>query len=273
MHQDIVPRPEETASMPNLLLNNHAALHYEWLRPAAGDAAKRPVLVFLHEGLGSCRMWRQFPQQLVDAVGCDGLMYDRQGYGLSDALTSKRTVHYLHEYALNELPQVLQHLVAGRPYIVIGHSDGGSIGLLHAAAQPDGLLGLVTLGVHVYVEPETLAGIRAARKAWDAGKLVGLARYHGDKTEAVFLAWSDTWLAPTFAAWNIEYALPSVACPTLMLQGENDQYATIQHLHAIRDQVQQGTAMWLPECGHSPHLDRTEHMVQTIADWIRPLTV
>ena len=258
----------------NILLNNGARIHAEALQPAdASQAASRPVLVFLHEGLGSTRMWKGFPQALCDAAGCDGLLFDRQGHGQSDPQQQPRTIHYLHRYALEELPQVLAQAIPDRDYVTIGHSDGGSIGLLHAAEQPERLRGLITLAAHIYVEEVTLQGIREARVAWDAGKLSrGLARYHGaDRVETVFMAWNATWQLPAFAHWNLAYALPAVQVPTCVMQGAGDQYATVQHMHDIAAGIPGATDLLLPDCGHSPHLENPEAtqqaMLQVLQGW------
>ena len=256
----------------NFRLGNGARIHAEALQPAdASQAASRPVLVFLHEGLGSTRMWKGFPQALCDAAGCDGLLFDRQGHGQSDPQQQPRTIHYLHRYALEELPQVLAQAIPDRDYVTIGHSDGGSIGLLHAAERPARLRGLITLAAHIYVEDVTLQGIRDALDAWHAGKLRGLARYHGDRVEQVFMAWNATWLTPAFAHWNMAYALPAISVPTCVMQGAGDQYATVQHMHDIAAGIHAATDQLLPDCGHSPHLENPEAtlqaMQQVLQDW------
>lgn len=245
-------------------LPGYGRLHDEWI----DGPQQRPVLVFLHEGLGCAAMWKDFPQRLCALAGCPGLVYDRLGYGRSDPLSKQRSVHYLHEYALIELPPVLARLLPGRPYIVIGHSDGGSIALLHGAARPDGLLGVITEAAHVFVEDVTLAGIRSALAAWQTGKLRGLERYHGDKTAAIFHAWTDTWLAPAFAQWNIEGVLASIACPVLALQGEGDQYGTAAQLASIATRAPHARQHLLPDCGHTPHLENPGATLAAMAAFI-----
>ncbi|WP_373888184.1 alpha/beta fold hydrolase [Massilia sp. Root351] len=244
-------------------------LYYEWIAEDSGAAGK-PVLVFLHEGLGCTAMWKDFPARLCARTGCRGLMFDRRGYGQSVPLRTGRSVHYLHRYALEELPQMLA-LLDGRPYVVVGHSDGGSIALIHAADQPPGLLGVVTEAAHVFVEEVTLAGIREARAAYGAGKLRGLSRYHGDKTDQIFGAWADTWLRPAFSRWNIEYLLPSVACPVLALQGSGDQYGTEAQLRAIESQAPGARTAMLADCGHTPHLEQPEAVLAAISDFLQEL--
>lgn len=238
--------------------------------PAQAAPADNPVLVFLHEGLGCTAMWKDFPARLCALAGCEGLVYDRRGYGLSDPLQAGRNIHYLHQYALEELPQVLA-LLAGRPYVVIGHSDGGSIALLHAAAQPPGLRGAITEAAHVFVEDVTLAGIRAAQAAYAEGKLGGLARYHGGKTEQIFHAWSDTWLTPAFSRWNIEYLLASIACPLLALQGAGDQYGTPAQLDAIVHQAPRARRLLVPDCGHTPHQEQPQAVLAAMAEFLAGL--
>lgn len=233
-----------------------------------GGDPTRPVLVFLHEGLGSTTQWRDFPARVCAATGCAGLVYDRLGYGRSPALRHARTVHYLHHYAFDELPAVLARHVAGRDYLLVGHSDGGSIALIHAAEQPAGLRCIVTLAAHVIVEEVTLAGIRAARVAYAEGKLQGLARHHGDKTDTIFRAWADTWLQPAFARWDIRYLLPSIACPVLALQGSADQYGTVAQLDAIAAGAQQARVRMLEGCGHSPQQDQGALVTELIRAFV-----
>jgi pimeloyl-ACP methyl ester carboxylesterase len=255
--------------MAMLELAEGGQLYYEWIA-GGGEAAHRPVLVFVHEGLGCTAMWKDFPARLCALAGCDGLVYDRRGYGQSDALRGSRSVHYLHCYALEELPQVLA-LLEHRPYVLVGHSDGGSIALIHAADQPPGLLGVVTEAAHVFVEDVTLAGIRVAREAYDAGKLRGLSRYHGEKTDQIFGAWADTWLRPAFSRWNIEYLLPSIACPVLALQGSGDQYGTEAQLDAIEAQAPRARKSMLPGCGHTPHQEQPEAVLGAISEFLKEL--
>lgn len=232
--------------------------------------AEKPCLVFLHEGLGCTAMWKDFPRRLCEISGCPGLLYDRLGYGLSDALQHARATDYLHRYALDELPQVLAHaLPAQQPYILIGHSDGGSIALLHAAQQPASLLGIITEAAHVFVETVTLDGIRVAEQAYADGKLRGLSKYHGDKTEQIFKAWSDTWLTLDFANWNIEEELPSIVCPALILQGIDDQYGTRRQVDAIVEAVPAARMQLLEQCGHTPHQEQATAVLELMNAFIQ----
>jgi len=165
-------------TMGMLALESDYQIHYQ---RSDGDP-ERPCLVFLHEGLGCTAMWRKFPSLLCERTGCSGLRYDRLGYGKSSALQKPRTIHYMHEAALQELPRVLDHLLPNRPYVLVGHSDGGSIALILGAERPRLLKGIITEAAHVFVEPETISGIRAADDAFHGGKLSGLTDYHGERT-------------------------------------------------------------------------------------------
>jgi pimeloyl-ACP methyl ester carboxylesterase len=253
--------------MALLVLDEARQLYYEQI---AGDPRK-PVLVFLHEGLGCTAMWKDFPARLCARTGCAGLVYDREGYGQSSPLRRGRSIHYLHEYAMDELPRVLERLLDARPYIVIGHSDGGSIALIHAAGKPAGLLGVVTEAAHVFVEDVTLDGIRVAQQAWEAGKLRGLERYHGAKSAQIFGAWADTWLRPEFAYWNIEYLLAAIDCPLLALQGSGDQYGSEAQLDAIVARVARARKHVVQECGHTPHQEKPDVLLAAMDEFIEPL--
>jgi len=218
------------------------------------QAAGSPTLVFLHEGLGSIEQWRDFPRLLGAATDCRAVVYDRYGFGGSDPLQERRTVAYLEHEAHHSLPEVLAACGVDRP-ILIGHSDGGSIALLYAARFPGQPLGVITEAAHVFVEPITLTGIRAAVELFETSDLPErLARFHGERTDSMFRGWSDVWLSPEFARWNIEPCLGQITCPLLAIQGEDDQYGSIAQVQAIVGQVS-GRADFalIPGCGHVPH--------------------
>ena len=251
--------------MATLELGCNRHLYYELI---AGDR-HNPHLVFLHEGLGCTAMWRDFPRRLCEKTGCPGLVYDRPGYGRSSPSAVPRTINYLHHEALRDLPAVLERLLPGTPYFLVGHSDGGSIALIHASETPPRLRGIITEAAHVFVEDETLAGIRDATEAFAAGKLQGLFTHHGEKTEAVFRAWSDTWLSGFFRHWNIAYLLPSITCPVLAMQGAEDQYGTLAQVDAIAAKTPGAVKAMVEDCGHVPHRERTEVVLQLMAEFLK----
>ena len=231
-----------------------------------------PVLVFLHEGLGCIELWRDFPAALVEATGLDGLIYDRWGHGSSDALTVTRTPHYLHEEAFESLPEVLTQCGV-KDVVLIGHSDGGTIALLYGARYPKGIRGIITEAAHVFVEDVTLAGIRETVKTYETTDFKEkLARYHGQSTDTLFRAWADTWLAPEFRTWNVESYLPQVTCPVLVIQGNDDEYATKAQVDAISGQVcGPARPLLVPDCGHTPHREARNVVLQAMREFIETL--
>lgn len=224
------------------------------LDPPATSAGGAPTLVFLHEGLGSIGFWKDFPQRLCAETGLGGFVFDRLGHGGSDPAPGPRGVDYLDREAVDRLPAVLAAAGIEHP-ILIGHSDGGTIALLHAAAFPTVAMGIVTLAAHVFVEEVTLVGIRRAVAMYEReGLRERLARYHGERTEAVFRAWADTWLSPAFRSWNVEAVLPRIVAPVLVMQGRDDEYGSLAQVEAIAAGVGGPVERCiLEDCGHVPH--------------------
>jgi pimeloyl-ACP methyl ester carboxylesterase len=243
-------------------------LEYRFLRPEGALDAGHAALVFLHEGLGSVALWKDFPAQVVSATGAPALVYSRYGYGKSDRIAEARGVDYMHREALEVLPDLLDALSIRNP-VLIGHSDGASIALIHAGSGSRPVRGLVLMAPHVFVEDITVNSIAEAKVAFaNTGLPAKLARYHDD-AESTFRGWNDIWLHPDFRFWNIEEYLPGVNCPLLLIQGEDDQYGTSTQVTAIARQVNGPVeTLMLSNCAHSPHVDQMQATVQRIAHFL-----
>lgn len=242
-----------------------AGARLELLRIA--PAARGTPLVFLHEGLGSVAAWRDFPRALCERLGAPGLVYSRRGYGQSDPLAAPRGTDYLHHEALAVLPALRAALGIERPMLV-GHSDGGSIALLHAARFVDATAGLVVLAPHIFVEEVGLRSIRRARTAYAEGDLKQrLGRHHADPDSA-FFGWNDAWLDPAFASWNIEAEIASIRCPVLAVQGVDDEYGTMAQIRGIARAVRGTRLLELERCGHAPQRDQPEALLEAVRGFV-----
>jgi len=231
-------------------------------------APDRPTIVFLHEGLGSVALWRDFPAAVARRANANAVVYSRAGNGFSPVLGRSRQPSYMHDEALSVLPALLAELQIERP-ILIGHSDGGSIALIYAGAHPAEVRALVVLAPHVFVEDLSLRSIAAMRQTYETTDLPQrMARYHADAA-ATFYGWNDVWLAPEFRSWNIESSCEKIAAPLLAIQGTDDKYGTPAQLDAIAARTHgQTDCVLLARCGHAPHVDRREFVESLVADWL-----
>ena len=234
------------------------------IRPPTGG---EPELVFLHEGLGSVSHWWNFPNRVAQATGCSVTVYSRYGSGHSDLLEGSRRVRYMHEEGLLVLPDLLSQLGIENP-VLVGHSDGGSIAIIYAGAH-DRVRGLVLMAAHVFVEDLSVASIAEAKVAFETTDLaVKLARHHRDAAKT-FWGWNDIWLHPQFRGWNIEEYLPRISCPTLVIQGLEDQYGTMAQAEAIRRQSGGPVELLaLEDCRHSPQRDQPDAVVKAIVKFV-----
>ena len=231
---------------------------------------KGTPLIFLHDSLGCIRLWRDFPQQLAAHTGQPVYLYDRQGYGQSQAFsTDYRDLEYMHREADTLI--AFMDACALDKAVLFGHSDGGSIALLAAARYPDRIEAIITEGAHIFVEDITLEGIREAVVQYNTTELPQkLAKYHGDKTDAVFRAWADTWLRTDFKDWNIEQHLPAITCPALILQGVDDEYGSAMQVQRIQELVSGPVDTWLiPGAKHTPHKEQPAMVLQRCASFLQ----
>ena len=223
-----------------------------------------PTLIFLHDSLGCVTLWRDFPYQVAAGVNANLVMYDRVGYGESSAFKQPiRTIDYLKIEAA-----VLNEFIEKEGFknvYLFGHSDGGSIALLAAAHYPEVIKGIITVGAHIFVEPETLDGVRIAKKMFEEGNLRSkLLKYHGDKTDAIVSAWVDTWLRDDFQDMNMWEDLKQIQCPTAVIQGDLDEYGTFAQVDGIVETVPHGKAKAykMSGVGHTPYKEAKEETLQ-----------
>ncbi len=234
---------------------NYEILNSQWLEDC------RPLLVFLHEGLGSIGQWKDFPKLLSDAVKLPAIVYDRVGYGDSDDWDGPISPDFLHKEAIEYLPALLQALGLTNEYYLFGHSDGGTIALRHAVDNPKQLLGIIVEAPHVFLEEQSLQGIRSARLMLRKPEILErLNRYQSGRAAKLIDAWSGLWLRDDVRNWEMVSLLEKITTPMLLIQGENDDFGTYEQLditarlaHSESIQVEK-----LKDCGHIPHLQQQE---------------
>jgi pimeloyl-ACP methyl ester carboxylesterase len=231
-----------------------------------GDAS-RPAIVLLHEGLGSVAMWRDFPAELAARTRRSVVAYSRWGYGASEALEGARDVRYMHREGEVVLPSLVAQLGLERP-VLFGHSDGASIALIAAGAHPHLASALILEAPHVIVEDLSVASIEQARSAWETTDLPArLARYHADPAGA-FRGWNDVWLDARFRAWNIEEYVTAIRCPLLVIQGDRDEYGTLDQVARIAARAPQTQTFVVPGVGHAPHRQRPRDVLDRAAAFL-----
>ncbi|QGZ63527.1 alpha/beta fold hydrolase [Paraburkholderia acidisoli] len=261
----------EFATLPATATRDALRIEYRWIGTARQDA---PLAVFLHEGLGSVAMWKDWPAALCERLGMRGLVYSRPGYGRSTprAHDTKWPVNFMSHQARDVLPALLDALDIGaaeraRMWLV-GHSDGASITLLHAAAFPDAIAGAIVIAPHVFVEDISVTSIAEAKVAYETTSLRDkLARYHDD-VDSAFYGWNDIWLDPAFRAWNIVDEIGTISAPLLAVQAHDDHYGTMAQVEAIGNVVKHARVHALPHGGHSPHRDAPQLLDDVIVQFI-----
>lgn len=263
-------RDGRRAREPELALLSLGELQIEYrFEPALPGAEDLPPLVFLHEGLGSTALWRDFPGSIrASTGGAAMLVYSRPGHGRSTTLKGPRSARYMHDEALDVLPAVLEAFGMAAP-VLIGHSDGGSIAIIHAGAGFP-VSALVLLAPHVFVEDRSIQGIEAARAAYLGTDLPERVRRHHNDGDSTFWGWNDIWLSAEFRGWNIEEYLPGISCPVLLVQGDADEYGTLAQLEAIECGVRgRVERVVIPDACHAPHLDHRSEVIDAAARFLR----
>jgi pimeloyl-ACP methyl ester carboxylesterase len=246
-----------------------ARLEYQLLQP---EGSTGPTLVLLHEGLGSLELWKDFPTQLAEYCGSPVLIYSRQGYGRSSPARLPRALDYLSVAGPDELGRVLDSLVLDQ-VVLLGHSDGASIALAYAARRDPRVSGVVVLAPHVDVEQASVEGVRRTVDAYARGDLrERLRAYHGENLDSAFRGWSETWLNPAFAKWNLHQALPRIQVPLLAIQGRDDEFATPAQLQTIACEIGGDCqTVLLDDCRHFPQNQARDRVLTLVAGFMAKL--
>ncbi|WP_233870109.1 alpha/beta fold hydrolase [Paraburkholderia adhaesiva] len=263
--------PSDFAHLPATATRGALSIEYRWIGAERADA---PIAVFLHEGLGSIAMWKDWPQALCERLGMRGLVWSRPGYGRSTPRPHdvKWPVDYLAQQARDVLPALLDTLgVSARQcerMWLVGHSDGGTIALHYAAFFPHALAGAVVIAPHVFVEDISVEGIAETKLAYETTNVRSkLARYHDD-VDSAFYGWCDIWLSPAFRTWNIVDQIGTIRAPLLAVQALDDHYGTMAQIETIGEAVPHARVHALAEGGHSPHRDAPQPLNDVIAQFV-----
>ncbi len=233
-----------------------------------------PLIIFLHEALGSIGQWKDFPEALCGLLGNAGFVYERAGYGKSEGSVLPRPDDFLSNVAVEELHKVVQAISPDAPVILYGHSDGGSIALSYAIRYPDRVLALVSEAAHVFVEQQTVEGVIPVKEMYEAGMRQKLEKYHDQKVDDVFFGWWDTWQRESFLKWDIRYQLKYISCPVLVIQGELDQYGTKEQVEEIQNRVPGPCeSIIIPSIGHHPHREARSIVLDSVYRYLRDLEI
>lgn len=257
------------------------SMDYQWVSTSFGKMTfqeigkpkkeEEPVLLFLHESLGSIAQWKDFPQQLCAALNLSGIVVEFPGYGFSDSPVQPRDNFYLHQFSWAILPAFIDAIQLYQPLVIVGHSDGGTNALLFSAKYPKKVRAIITLAAHYMNEFITRCGILPAVDAFQNGKLKGLELYHGANTESLFHAWADTWLSPTFENWDISDDIKGNPVPAFIAQGINDQYGSDQQVKGITTLLPHSNPFYINDCGHQPHLEASDFLIPVICLWYKTI--
>lgn len=240
-----------------------------FVRRWSSGPGDRPPLILLHDSLGSVEQWRDFPQALANATRTEVIAYDRLGFGKSTPRAARPSADFVADEAVTFFPALERALGLTR-FVLFGHSVGGAMALAIAAAEREACAAVITEAAQAFVEPRTLAGIRAARAQFDRPEqFAKLTRWHGEKARWVLDAWAGVWLSPQFRSWSLDEQLPLVRCPVLAIHGDLDEYGSVEFPRRITGRAGGPSELAILEgCGHLPHRERRGDVLRLSAAFL-----
>lgn len=240
-----------------------------FVRQWMADGSSGAPIVLLHDSLGSVEQWRSFPEALAARTGRNVIAYDRLGFGRSTGRTSPANAGFIDEEAQVYLPAIVAALSLNQ-YILFGHSVGGGMAVVAAAAAGKHCSAVITESAQAFVEERTLSGIRDAKKAFESERqFLKLTKWHGERAKWVLAAWTEVWLAPEFRGWSLDPYLGKVHCPVLAMHGDSDEFGSCEFPRRITQGVHGPAQMEiLAPCGHVPHREREEDVLGLVQHFL-----
>jgi pimeloyl-ACP methyl ester carboxylesterase len=237
-----------------------------WTPPVA---AEKPPVVLLHDSLGCTGLWKDFPEKLAARLSRPIISYDRLGFGKSSPRRELPSLNFVREEAETYFPALRQALEF-EEYALFGYSVGGAMALAIAASDPQHCQAVVSESAQAFVEERTREGLRAAKARFeDRVQMEKLRRWHGDNADWVLRAWTETWLSDAFASWRIEPELARVRCPVLAIHGDRDEFGSVAFPETIVRGVKGKAEMLILDgCGHSPHREREQEVMERTAKFL-----
>lgn len=226
-----------------------------------------PPVIFLHHGLGAVRSWKE-QTKVFAAEGFYSVAYDRWGHGKSDPRQTWGMPHFTDDLA--DLHTLLSLLGLDR-VAMVGHSDGGKIAMYYAVAHPELVACLVLIAAHIYIERKMYPGILSVKSDFENNATFRekMRRVHGNKAESLFWGWFDGWNNPKIMGWDMRPLISAITCPTLVIQGTEDEHATPQHARDIAASMP-GAELWLlPGAGHMLPQDHPEEFNRHVIRFLR----
>lgn len=250
-------------------IGKHRIFAQSWHKLGGSNACP---IILLHDSLGNVALWRDFPKQLAVQTGRQVIAYDRLGFGLSDVSEQNLSNDFVFTEATTTFKALLDYFQFSQ-FLVLGHSVGGGMAAAIAAQYPKQCVGLITIAAQYEVEELTLSGIRTAKKMFQqAGQLERLEKYHPNKAQWVLDAWTETWLSPTFANWNLSQVLAQVMCPALIIHGELDEYGTTAQAQQLFEGIEANAELHILEgLHHLPHKEQPDLVIALIDEFIQSL--
>lgn len=249
----------------------HRKLHYKWINKKA-DFENNPVIIFLHEGLGSINQWKDFPEMLCNLTDLQGFIYEREGYGKSGFWEKTIPEDYLEIEGQDILPKIIDESGI-REYFLFGHSDGATINLYHASNQPANLIGMIVEAPHVIIEDKTVNALLQVKNNLDNSFIERLDKYQYGRAQELVNHWTNYWMRPKFSNWNMISTLKTITTHTLLIQGFNDTFGSFKQLDIIKENSNsQIEELRLQNCGHIPHLEFKEEVLVRTKDFLLSLT-
>ena len=225
-------------------------------------------IIFLHEGLGSISLWKDFPSKVSLFLKRDVIVYSRFGMGNSSPIANDRDINYMHVEAIEVLPELLKYLNISNP-ILYGHSDGASIALIYAGSGYK-CKSLILEAPHVFVEDISVRGANEAKKMWNNNVFKDKLSKHHKDVNGAFNGWCNAWTSKKFRSWNIENYLKKIDIPTMLIQGKDDQYGTMKQLDSISDNIKNRVyRLEIEKCGHNPHVEHSELVLKNVKNFLK----
>lgn len=207
-------------------------------------AGLNDTIVLIHDGIGCCKLWKEFPFIVNKETNKNVFAYSRHNHGNSD-----KDNEFSYYKEVDKLNDLLKSKNIEEP-ILFGHSDGAAIALLYAGKYP--VKKVIVSAPHIKYEETMVYPLTRLKERFEAGGMPELSEAH-QNVDNMFYSWYNRVTGESFKLFDITENLKGIKCPVEAMRFISDPYSSNNQIEWLCKVVPQTKVTLISGNNHTIH--------------------